>query len=487
MRRFSITINTSLTAGIVVAGIMASGLATNFIGSQAPAASADTSVDKIVEDRFHRRAVEAAYWGMPAVNLWAMREGFKRDAGAGYNAVTYFSKPVDWRLQVTTPNNSTLYMFAFWNTKKDGPIVVEVPPTTKDVGLFGAVMAMWQRPLCDVGAKGTDRGLGAKYLFLPPGYQDAPPEGYIPIKNDTYNGWFLLRTLLKDFSEENLRKGKAWIKTFKVYPLSQADNPPATKFVDGHGTEIDAISAFDDTFFDALNTMIQEEPVAEQDMVAMGMLQTIGIEKGKPFKPTKQQRALLKSAVIEAHKGFMYDVVNTSDPYWPNSKWSYLVVPKVVQQTGFTFRYSRMLDYTYRSTIYFAAFSSAKALGAATQYLIGGRDASGKNLDGGGNYTLTVPAKAPAKQFWSVLVYDLATGGFVKNTPKAGVTSLDKGLKTNSDGSVNIYFGPEAPAGKDANWAPTVAGHDYFLLFRFYGPTETFYDKTWRLNDLKKN
>jgi hypothetical protein len=166
----------------------------------------------------------------------------------------------------------------------------------------------------------------------------------------------------------------------------------------------------------------------------------------------------------------MYDVVNTSDPYWPGSNWSYLVTPEVVQETEFTFRYSRLLDYTYRSTIYFAAFSSAKALGAATQYLIGGKDASGKNLDGGSNYTLTVPAKTPVKQFWSVLVYDLSTGGFVKNTPKAGVTSLDQGLSANSDGSVDVYFGPKPPAGKDANWAPTVAGHDYFLLFRFYGP-----------------
>ncbi len=256
--------------------------------STTSAQTSDRATRDIDANRFHRRAVEAAYWGMPAVNLWAMREGFKRDVGAGYNAVTYFSKPMDWKLQVTTPNNSTLYMFSFWNTKKDGPIVVDVPPTTKDVGLFGAVMDMWQRPLLDVGDKGTDRGLGAKYLFLPPGYQDAPPEGYIPIKTDTYNGWFLLRTLLKDFSEANLKKGEAWIKQFKIYPLSQAGNPPATKFVDGHGTEIDAIAPYDDTFYDALNTMIQEEIVAEQDMVAMGMLQTIGIEKGKPFKPTEE-------------------------------------------------------------------------------------------------------------------------------------------------------------------------------------------------------
>ena len=122
----------------------------------------------------------------------------------------------------------------------------------------------------------------------------------------------------------------------------------------------------------------------------------------------------------------------------------------------------------------------------ATQYFIAGKDASGGNLDGGANYTLNVPANVPVKQFWSVLVYDLATAGFVENTPKAGVTSLDKGLKANSDGSTDIYFGPKAPKGKEANWAPTVDGHDYFLLFRFYGPPQSLFDKSWKLPDLNK-
>jgi hypothetical protein len=186
-----------------------------FSGTYAQAAAAKSQ--NMSDERFQRRAVEAAFWGMPAVNTWAMREGLKRDVDAGYNTVTYFSKPMDWKLQVTTPNNSTLYMFSFWNTKRDGPIVVEVPPTTKDVGLFGAVMDMWQRPILDVGDKGTDRGLGAKYLFLPPGYQDAPPKGYIPVKSDTYNGWFLLRTLFKDISIEKIQKGKARINKFNIY------------------------------------------------------------------------------------------------------------------------------------------------------------------------------------------------------------------------------------------------------------------------------
>lgn len=440
----------------------------------------------IDERRFHRRAVEAAYWGMPTVNIWAMREAFSRDAGAGFNAVTYFSKPMDWRLQVTTPNNSTLYIFSFWNTKKDGPIVIEVPSTTKDVGLFGTAMDAWQRPLVDVGGQGHDRGLGAKYLFLPPGYKDEIPKEYVPIKSPNYNGWFLLRTLLKNFSEQSLKKGEGFIKQFRIYPLSQAETPPETKFVDGHGVEINAIAPYNDTFFDGLNTMIQEETIAEQDMVAMGMLQTIGIEKGKPFEPTKEQRTLLNSAAKQAHEEFMDMVVNTSDPYWPGSTWSYLATPAVVQETGFTYRYPHLLDYTSRGMLYYAAFSSAVTLGTQTQYFIAGRDSSSNVLDGGERYRLRVPANVPAEQFWSVLVYDLSTAGFVKDTPKAGVVSMDEGLITNSDGSVDVYFGPEAPTGKEANWAPTVEGHNYFLLFRFYGPTEALNDKSWKLNDLEK-
>ena len=76
----------------------------------ASASAADKSAANFKDGKFQRRAVEAAYWGMPAVNTWAMREGLKGDLGAGYNAVTYFSKPMDWKLQVTTPNNSTLYI-----------------------------------------------------------------------------------------------------------------------------------------------------------------------------------------------------------------------------------------------------------------------------------------------------------------------------------------------------------------------------------------
>src|SRR5215211_747687 len=73
-----------------------------------------------------RRAVEAVIWGMPLVNTDAMRQAYFRDVGAKYNDICFFSKPADWRFQVTTPNASTHYVYFNFNLK-DGPVVLEIP------------------------------------------------------------------------------------------------------------------------------------------------------------------------------------------------------------------------------------------------------------------------------------------------------------------------------------------------------------------------
>ena len=59
-------------------------------------------------------------------------------------------------------------------------------------------------------------------------------------------------------------------------------------------------------------------------------------------------------------------------------------------------------------------------------------------------------------------------------------------LKANSDGSVEVYFGPKAPEGKEANWIPTKEGQRFFMLFRFYGATPVAYDGSYELNDIER-
>ena len=79
---------------------------------------------------------------------------------------------------------------------------------------------------------GVDKGKGGKYLILPPGYKDKPPEGYIAIPSATYTGFVILRSNLKSGSDADIAKAVAYGKRIKLYPLSQAAHPPPTKFVD---------------------------------------------------------------------------------------------------------------------------------------------------------------------------------------------------------------------------------------------------------------
>lgn len=108
----------------------------------------------------------------------------------------------------------------------------------------------------------------------------------------------------------------------------------------------------------------------------------------------------------------------------------------------------------------------------------------GQWLQGGNNYTLRVPANAPAKQFWAMTLYDTETRSFIDT--KHDIAGLDskKDLVKNEDGSVDLYFGPEAPQGKEKNWIPTAPGRGWFAYFRLYAPTEAYFDRSWKLPDL---
>jgi hypothetical protein len=94
-----------------------------------------------------------------------------------------------------------------------------------------------------------------------------------------------------------------------------------------------------------------------------------------------------------------------------------------------------------------------------------------------------VPANPPAAAFWSLTAYDSATRSMVQNpTNDAAHASYDE-LRTNADGSFDMYFGPTAPSGQESNWIETVPGRGFYLMFRLYSPTAPLFDGTWALPD----
>ena len=143
--------------------------ALGFIAVTVTANAQAPTADDIARRSIERRAVEAAIWGMPAVNYHLMYQEMVTKTKGGFNQVLYWSRLLDWKNQTLTPNPDVIYLMPFFNTKDVGPVVLEIPPA--DEGLFnGSVMNYWQAAIEDVGPGGVDKGKGGKYLILPPGY-----------------------------------------------------------------------------------------------------------------------------------------------------------------------------------------------------------------------------------------------------------------------------------------------------------------------------
>jgi hypothetical protein len=363
--------------------------------------------------------------------------------------------------------------------------VIEVPPA--DGGSLNAnIDNIWQAPLEDAGRVGADKGKGGKYLIVPPGYAEAVPDGYIPLRSDTYGGYALMRSNLKSHSDADIAASVAYGKRIKIYPLSQAAYPPETKFTDAQNALFDSTIRYDISFFEGLNRIIQAEPWLDRDRAMIDPLKTLGIEKGKPFNPTAETKAALEEGVHEAQAWLEAKYDAGLPPYWEGSRWTYPAPADLIKaaQAGFADPNDYPID--NRGMAYSYAFVGLKRLGAGQFYLISIRDKDGDAFDGGSTYRLTVPPNVPVEQYGSVTAYDRRSHALIRNVPRASRSSQLPEMQKNADGSVDVYFGPKAPDGKEANWVPTDPSRKFELMFRLYGPTKALFDKTWRLSDAEK-
>ena len=441
------------------------------------------SADDLARRAIERRAIEAVIWGMPAVNLDLMLQAMINSAKGKPNQIVYWSRLPDWKNQTLTPNPDVIYVMPFFNTKDAGPMVLEIPPADDGV-INGTVMDAWQVPLEDVGPAGVDKGKGGKYLILPPGYSAAVPGGFIALPSPNYQGYALLRSILKSGSDADVAKAIAYARRIKIYPLSQAVNPPATTFVDAIDVVYDSTIPYDLRFFQSLDRVVQTEPWLPRDKVMIGMLKSIGIEKGKPFAPDAETQKILNAAAREARVLLDIRYEGMFKPYFDISRWALPAMPDYLKASSDGFSDPSAYPVDSRGLAFTFAFFTPKHLGQGQSYLMTIKDKEGQTFDGGKSYRLTVPPNAPVSQYWSATVYDRATHGLIRDMPRSGRSSQSPGLQQNADGSVDIYFGPKAPAGKDSNWVPTNPSGQFEVLFRLYGPEKPFAEKTWKLPDI---
>ncbi|WP_198651608.1 DUF1254 domain-containing protein [Dyella sp. C11] len=469
----------SLAAALVV------GLAQNPVHAEgAQPTHTSMSPEELTQRNIERRAVDAFVWGMPAVNFQLMLDAFV-GLGGGPNQVIFWSRPLNWKNQTLTPNPDTIYFTPFYDTR-NGPVVLEIPPAGEG-NITGSIDDGWQNPLEDVGPAGLDKGKGGKYLILPPGFKGTVPQGYFPLHSATYQGYAILRSNLKSGSDADIASAVAYGKRIKFYPLPSSGAVPGdTHFVDAYDKPYDSTIPYDSRFFDALNRFVQVEPWIERDKAMIDPLKSLGIEKGKAGDALAANKATFDKAGPEAKALIeLWTEHAFVPPFNEGTHWALPVPATFPGDMASNFADPNRYPIDARAVGYALAYFSAKHLGAGQFYLVTIKDNAGNLLSGASTYRLHVPANPPVKLYWSVTAYDHDTHALIKDVRWASRGSNTPGLVKNADGSVDIYFSPSAPAGKESNWVPTDAHGKFELLFRLYGPEKPFFDKVWKLPDLE--
>jgi hypothetical protein len=443
--------------------------------------STDAPGSKLSPQALHDLAMKGAVWGTPIVAFDVMRQAFLHGAGARYHDVVYWSRPADWKLQITTPNASSRYVLINFNTQA-GAMVLEIP-RAEGAGLFGSILDAWQVPMIDVGPQGADLGDGGRYLLLPPGRPSDVPAGYIPVQLATYNSYAAFRAIPESSSPNDVQRALELIKKIHIYPLASG-GPKPPQFIDMAGALFDGIMRFDARFYASLARMIDEEPPLGRDRDMLESLRELGIVQGRDFAPDPALMQILETAARDTHAYYRSRAPRDGNPFWPSKQWR--LPSSIGPRTHFTYEEQGRLDYETRGLFYFLACAPPARLGKASAYLHTFVDDDGEPLVGDRAYRLHVPANVPAKQFWAATVYDLDTSAFVRESPRVEVSSYDTALARNADGSCDVLFAAKPPATNPANWVATPPGKRWFTIFRFYGPEPALFDQSWMLPDLTK-
>lgn len=442
----------------------------------------------LVDELYYQHAVYAYMTMLPALNVIGLRDGSEKLFGGGYNVLPIWKERMDSRAMVPTPNADVIYSMSYLDLKKTGPLVVKAPPNV--IGMF---TDFFQRTITDVGAIGPDRARGGLYLLLPPDYNGPIPASYYAFKSSTYNVFLFFRTIMgKGDGKPDSTPAVKNAETTRIYPLwtVEKDVKPM-EFPDASGKRVDMMYPIDKEYWTKLKEFVDYEPVEAIEPETRGVLASIGIIKGQPFGPNQRQQAMLQKAVDTAPKMILaLRQLGRDDKrnyYYKDRQWE-----RAWAGATADWMQDSYLDVNQRAAFFQYAYSSAPAMvmhttGAGSKYPFTARDASGNFLNGSNTYKLRLPPNTPAALFWAVTAYNVTDGTMPETKQLLPSTNGYYNIPKQSDGSIEIWFGPEKPADVvDAAFIQTIPGRNFLVALRLYGAEDSFYDQTWKPDDVVK-
>lgn len=430
-----------------------------------------------------QRASQLALWAMPIVSMYQGHQAAKVNLGFSDDEVVIgLYEGYDGVYPFITANVTTPYTVSNLDLSVTGPVVVNIPAG----GIFGVANNAWQEPIIEIGS-----GKAETLLFVGPG-QDYPKgfKGKI-VHSDTFVFGYFYRVLGVGAEADALKTGVT------SYKLADSANPPKTKYItyDSKGGENVTIATQPRgmAYWYLVNEYVQKEPMADRDRFFYAWLKDLGIEMGKPFNPTDYQKEILLEGVKTGMAMGQATAFNKTKEkfatslYGNDSGWEDAMAgmdPKIDLDTYSMF--NERTSYTYEAVTTSSGMVS-KVPGKGSAYLGSYYDADGNALMGGNNYSLHVEPNPPAALFWSITVYDIENRLIIRNkSRRSDLSSRLESLEKNSDGSVDLYFGPEPPEGKENNWIQSNEGESYFVYLRLYGPEQAYFDQTYLMNKIEK-
>jgi hypothetical protein len=511
------TVSTETLASISTPDKVESRLGTlEFVDGAPTAATSAVLYDNL--DFMH--GVEAFINSYPGASVAALRRGFL-GIGVKDNDILGFPELMDSASLFLTANCDSMYFLSFLDLT-NGPMVVEVPALGPPTGILGGLNDMWFGWVTDMGLPGPDRGEGGRYLIVGPGYDGPLPEGgyFVSHCRTTRALWFgrafkvdndpapaveVIRKGLRIYPYQPGAVGTS-VATFLAgaAPFAATTEPGSTRFVDAVHTSFNTIPPSDDSYWDIINEVVQAEPADSGNPEILGLLNSVGIVKGKPFAPDARMRKILSDAIAVGNATARTVAFDPREfegwAHYPGSAWfsmmwdgyEFLTPPPLITPNGVEQSPSDGARKINARIAFFYAYTAVtpamcmRLTGIGSQYLMIMRGGDGEFFDGSRNYRLTLPPDIPESRFWSMILYDRQTRSMLQTDQlMPDVGSQSGTIVTNPDGTTDVYIGPTAPKGKESNWLQTDPDKGWFGILRLYNPLQPFFDKTWRPSEIE--
>jgi hypothetical protein len=449
------------------------------------------TAEKIYDLMDSQRAAQLYLWGLPIVSMTRARHTLEeRLDGFEYNRFVTIRR-FNERRGFLTANESTTYFLAFSDTRKSA-VVLDIPPGA----IVGMLVDSWQESPDDVGLFSAQSGKGGVHVIVGP---DTPTDT-IPEPSALTDDFIVhhVKTHIVVLLGRIIGTPEEVTELSSKMRMHYAGEEANTDHLDMQDTFLATYQPRGLAYWEMLHMAVNDEIVQERDRFFMYWLKTLGIEKGKPFKPTERQKRILIDGARQGElmaKTLVYN--ERMDGVLRQNNWRMILGGEWGDGIKSTQRMKYYDIFDPRARYTYEAISTSPSMtiprpGKSQAYIGKFEDENGNRLRGGDRYVIRVEADVPASLFWSIVVYDADTRCLIDNRNddgqgKATVGSRTPGLRTNEDGSFYMLLGPgDPPKGWEANFVRTLPDRGWFPYMRAYGAGKEFFNDAYKLPTVNK-